>query len=358
MNALNTALTQTNVNTSENTSEITLSLPQQLKQHYALSPQLAVQIAEHRQIIQNILAGHDHRLMVVVGPCSIHDPLAVKDYATRLQQLQHDLKDEIFLVMRAYIEKPRTTVGWKGFLYDPQLDGSSDLQQGLEHSRALYLDLIEMGLPLASEILSPMATAYFDDLLAWGAIGARTSESQIHREISSYMPYPIGFKNGTDGSIQIALDAIQSATHAHQFLGMSQSGLPALLASKGNPHAHLILRGANSGPNYQLAEILKIKEKNKGELPALVIDCSHGNSNKNPLLQSEVLETIIAERHETHVRGVMLESHLLDGQQKISAHMTYGQSVTDGCLGWDKTEQSLRHAAKILAERQSLKRSA
>lgn len=352
MNALNTALAQ------QTASEITLSLPQQLKQHYALSPQLAVKIATQRQTIENILAGRDSRLMVVTGPCSIHDPIAVKEYAARLQQLQHDVEDEIFLVMRAYIEKPRTTVGWKGFLYDPELDGSSNLQQGLERSRALYLDLIEMGLPLASEILSPIATAYFDDLLAWGAIGARTSESQIHREISSHMPYPIGFKNGTDGSIQIALDAIQSASHEHQFLGMSQSGLPCLLSSQGNPHAHLILRGANSGPNYQLDEILKIKEKNKGELPALVIDCSHGNSHKNPLLQPEILDTIIAQRHQTQVRGVMIESHLLDGQQKISAEMTYGQSVTDGCLGWEKTEQSLRRIAKSLSETKQLKRSA
>ena len=329
MNALNTALTQPHTHSKESI----LSLPSQLKAQYPLSATLAQQISNHRQTIQNILSGQDHRLMVITGPCSIHDPIAVLEYADRLQQLQEQVKDQIFLVMRAYIEKPRTTVGWKGFLYDPNLDGSSDLQLGLEKSRALYLQLIEKGLPIASEILSPMATGYFDDLLAWGAIGARTSESQIHREISSHMPYSIGFKNGTDGSIQIALDAIQSAAHPHQFLGMSQSGLPCILESKGNPKAHLILRGANSGPNYALAEIEKIKEKTKGELPALVIDCSHGNSHKNPLLQSEVLRTIVDERIHTHVRGVMLESHLADGQQKISCNMTYGQSVTDGCLG-------------------------
>lgn len=259
--------------------------------------------------------------------------------------------------MRAYIEKPRTTVGWKGFLYDPELNGSSNMQLGLEKSRELYLQIIEMGLPIASEILSPMATAYFDDLLAWGAIGARTSESQIHREISSHMPYSIGFKNGTDGSVQIALDAIQSASHPHQFLGMSQQGLPCILESQGNPKAHLILRGANIGPNYQLAEIEKIKAKVKGEMPALVIDCSHGNSSKNPLLQPEVLKTIVAERAQTQVRGVMLESHLVDGQQKISDQMTYGQSVTDGCLGWNKTEQLLFQVAQELVLR-PLKRSA
>ena len=201
-------------NTSQqHQTETILALPQQLKQRLPLSPQLAVQVAEQRQIIQNILEGKDHRLMVITGPCSIHDEASALEYAEKLKQLQEQVSDQIFLVMRAYIEKPRTTVGWKGFLYDPELDGSSNMQLGLEKSRALYLKLIGMGLPIASEILSPMATAYFDDLLTWGAIGARTSESQIHREISSHMPYSIGFKNGTDGSIQIALDAIQSASN-------------------------------------------------------------------------------------------------------------------------------------------------
>ena len=353
MNALNTALQQTQTTAKETT----LSLPHQLKAQFPLSAKLAQQIAEQRQTIQNILDGKDHRLMVVTGPCSIHDPISALEYAEKLQQLQSQVSDQIFLVMRAYIEKPRTTIGWKGFLYDPNLDGSSNMQLGLEKSRELYLQIIEMGLPIASEILSPMATAYFDDLLAWGAIGARTSESQIHREISSHMPYSIGFKNGTDGSIQIALDAIQSASHPHEFLGMSQSGLPCILESQGNRKAHLILRGANSGPNYQLAEIENIKEKAKAELPALVIDCSHGNSHKNPLLQPEVLRSIVDERVQSNVRGVMLESYLVDGQQKISCEMTYGQSVTDGCLGWDKTQQLLLDVADSLRISQ-LKRSA
>ena len=353
MNVLNTALQHI----PTTTKETILSLPQQLKAQLPLSSTLAHQINAQRQTIQNILDGHDSRLMIVTGPCSIHDPIAALDYAKKLQQLQSTVADQIFFVMRTYIEKPRTTVGWKGFLYDPNLDGSSNMQLGLEKSRALYLQIIEMGLPIASEILSPMATAYFDDLLAWGAIGARTSESQIHREISSQMPYSIGFKNGTDGSIQIALDAIQSASHPHQFMGMSQSGLPCILESEGNPKAHLILRGSNVGPNYHLTEIEKIKEKVKTELPALVIDCSHGNSDKNPLLQAEVLRTIVAERSLSHVRGVMLESHLNDGQQKISSEMTYGQSITDGCLGWDKTQQLLIEIADSLRT-SALKRSA
>ena len=352
MNALNTALQQ-----QTNNTEISLSLPHQLKAQLPLSSALKQQIAQHRQIIQNILAGTDPRLLVITGPCSIHDPQAALEYAEKLKQLQSQVSDQIFLVMRAYIEKPRTTVGWKGFLYDPDLDGSANMQLGLEKSRELYLQIIEMGLPIASEILSPMATGYFDDVLAWGAIGVRTSESQIHREISSAMPYSIGFKNGTDGSIQIALDAIQSASHPHQFMGMSQSGLPAILSSQGNPHAHLILRGANSGPNYQLAEIEKIQHKAKGQLPALIIDCSHGNSHKDPQQQPQVLRTIVAEREQTQVRGIMLESHLVDGNQKISCEMTYGQSVTDGCLGWDKTEQLLIEVAESL-NRQVLAKTA
>lgn len=343
MNALNHALT---VNTSK---ELELSVPQQLKSKYLLSTHFADQIAEHRQTIQNILSGQDSRLLVIAGPCSIHDPVSALEYAQKLLDIQQQVSDQIFLVMRTYIEKPRTTIGWKGFLYDPDLDGSSNLELGLEKSRALYLQIIELGLPIASEILSPMATAYFDDLLAWGAIGARTSESQIHREISSHMPYSIGFKNGTDGSIQIALDAIQSASHPHEFLGLSQTGRASLLQSQGNPLAHLILRGSNHGTNYDLKSI-QMMQKNHQHLPALVIDCSHGNSAKNPFMQPQILEQIIAERHLTQVRGVMLESHLFDGQQKISREMMYGQSITDGCLGWDKSQQLLLSIAEKLSE--------
>lgn len=352
MNALNTVLSNTKTNT-----EISLSLPHELKAQFPLDHALALQIQEQRQTIQNILDGHDDRLLVITGPCSIHDPIAAIEYAEKLKNIQQLVSDEIFIVMRTYIEKPRTTVGWKGYLYDPELNNSSNMQLGLEKSRALYLQIIEMGLPIASEILSPMATAYFDDLLAWGAIGARTSESQIHREISSHMPYSIGFKNGTDGSIQIALDAIQSASHSHQFMGMSQAGLPSILQSEGNPKAHLILRGSNTGPNYQASEIRKIQQ-NSQNLPALVIDCSHGNSHKDPLKQPEVLKQIIRERHETQVRGVMLESYLVDGNQKISCDMTYGKSVTDGCLGWDKTQALLFDIANELKNVAALKRSA
>ncbi|WP_343594805.1 3-deoxy-7-phosphoheptulonate synthase [Acinetobacter sp.] len=334
-----------------------LDTPQQLKQKYPLDILSMQQIATQRKIIENILSGKDHRLLVIVGPCSVHDPVAVLEYAEKLQALQQSVIDDLFIVMRAYIEKPRTTVGWKGFLYDPDLNGQADLQKGLEQSRHLYLQLVKMGLPIASEILNPMVTGYFDDLLAWGAIGARTSESQIHREITSSLNFPIGFKNGTDGSIQIALDAILTAKKPHQFFAMSQAGLPTVLHTVGNPFPHLILRGSNTGTNYDLDSIVKIK-KQSVDCPALIVDCSHGNSQKDPLQQQAVLQQVIMERVQTSVKGVMLESHLVDGQQKICANMTYGQSVTDGCLGWVKTENLLLGAAQRLHEQRQLSLSA
>ena len=328
-----------------------LITPQQLKQQQPLSSELAAQVQQQRQTIEKILKGQDSRLLVITGPCSIHDPKAVFEYAEKLKKLQAQVEKQIYLVMRAYIEKPRTTVGWKGFLYDPNLNGQADLNEGLAQSRELYLQILNLGLPLASEILNPMVTGYFDDLLAWGAIGARTSESQIHREIASSLPYPVGFKNGTDGSVQIATDAILSSQHSHQFFAMGQTGAPVLLASSGNPLAHIILRGSNSGTNYDAASIQAIQKTLK-QPTAIIVDCSHGNSGKDPLRQPEVLQQVVQERELTQVRGVMLESHLVDGQQKISECMVYGQSVTDGCLGWDKTEALLLEIAEQLNQNQ------
>ncbi|WP_151778464.1 3-deoxy-7-phosphoheptulonate synthase [Acinetobacter brisouii] len=328
-----------------------LMTPQQLKQQQPLSSELAAQVQQQRQTIEKILKGQDSRLLVITGPCSIHDPKAVFEYAEKLKKLQAQVEKQIYLVMRAYIEKPRTTVGWKGFLYDPNLNGQADLNEGLAQSRELYLQILNLGLPLASEILNPMVTGYFDDLLAWGAIGARTSESQIHREIASSLPYPMGFKNGTDGSVQIATDAILSSQHSHQFFAMGQTGAPVLLASSGNPLAHIILRGSNSGTNYDAASIQAIQKTLK-QPTAIIVDCSHGNSGKDPLRQPEVLQQVVQERELTQVRGVMLESHLVDGQQKISECMVYGQSVTDGCLGWDKTEALLLEIAEQLNQNQ------
>ena len=328
-----------------------LMTPQQLKQQQPLSSELAAHVQQQRQTIEKILKGQDSRLLVITGPCSIHDPKAIFEYAEKLRKLQAQVEKQIYLVMRAYIEKPRTTVGWKGFLYDPNLNGQADLNEGLAQSRELYLQILNLGLPLASEILNPMVTGYFDDLLAWGAIGARTSESQIHREIASSLPYPVGFKNGTDGSVQIATDAILSSQHSHQFFAMGQTGAPVLLASSGNPLAHIILRGSNSGTNYDAASIQAIQKTLK-QPTAIIVDCSHGNSGKDPLRQPEVLQQVVQERELTQVRGVMLESHLVDGQQKISECMVYGQSVTDGCLGWDKTEALLLEIAEQLNQNQ------
>ena len=328
-----------------------LITPQQLKQQQPLSSELAAQVQQQRQTIEKILKGQDSRLLVITGPCSIHEPKAIFEYAEKLRKLQAQVEKQIYLVMRAYIEKPRTTVGWKGFLYDPNLNGQADLNEGLAQSRELYLQILNLGLPLASEILNPMVTGYFDDLLAWGAIGARTSESQIHREIASSLPYPVGFKNGTDGSVQIATDAILSSQHSHQFFAMGQTGAPVLLASSGNPLAHIILRGSNSGTNYDAASIQAIQKTLK-QPTAIIVDCSHGNSGKDPLRQPEVLQQVVQERELTQVRGVMLESHLVDGQQKISECMVYGQSVTDGCLGWDKTEALLLEIAEQLNQNQ------
>ncbi|MCG2572087.1 3-deoxy-7-phosphoheptulonate synthase [Acinetobacter sp. ME22] len=328
-----------------------LITPQQLKQQQPLSSELAAHVQQQRQTIEKILKGQDSRLLVITGPCSIHDPKAVFEYAEKLKKLQAQVEKQIYFVMRAYIEKPRTTVGWKGFLYDPNLNGQADLNEGLAQSRELYLQILNLGLPLASEILNPMVTGYFDDLLAWGAIGARTSESQIHREIASSLPYPVGFKNGTDGSVQIATDAILSSQHSHQFFAMGQTGAPVLLASSGNPLAHIILRGSNSGTNYDAASIQAIQKKLK-QPTAIIVDCSHGNSGKDPFRQPEVLQQVVQERELTQVRGVMLESHLVDGQQKISECMVYGQSVTDGCLGWDKTEALLIDMAEQLDQHQ------
>ncbi|MCF9033748.1 3-deoxy-7-phosphoheptulonate synthase [Acinetobacter nectaris] len=335
---------------NSNQQELELITPEKLKKKLILESELQHQVFNHRKIVENILAGHDKRLLLIMGPCSIHDHQAVIEYAQKLKKLQEQVKDQIFIVMRAYIEKPRTTVGWKGFLYDPSLDGSADLAQGIEKSRALYIELIKEGIPLASEILNPMVTGYFDDLITWGAIGARTSESQIHREIASSLPFAVGFKNGTDGSAKIALDAIQSAAAEHDFFALGQTGKPILKHSHGNPYPHIILRGSNTGSNYDAESIGKIQSGIKGELPTFIVDCSHGNSGKDPLKQPAILKQIIDERHLTDVRGVMVESHLVDGAQKITSDMVYGQSVTDGCLGWDKTEKMTVLIASMLAK--------
>jgi len=291
-------------------------------------------------------------LLVVVGPCSLHDPASALEFASRLAELAPQVTDQLLLVMRAYVEKPRTTIGWKGLLYDPQLDGSSDMAEGLHVSRRLMLDILASGLPIATELLQPLAAGYYDDLLGWAAIGARTSESQIHRELVSGLGLPVGFKNGTDGSLGIACDAMRSAAHPHQHFGLDDLGHPALISTSGNPDTHLVLRGGHSGPNYDVRSVAQARETllRQGLAARIMVDCSHANSGKNPLRQPAVLQSVIGQRlaGDTCLRGVMLESHLLDGCQPLTADLRYGVSITDGCLGWRSTEQMLLDAAQRL----------
>ncbi|WP_193073375.1 3-deoxy-7-phosphoheptulonate synthase [Pseudomonas sp. FME51] len=331
-----------------------LPTPAVLRQRLPLNALQAEQVQAQRQAIRHILDGYDPRLLVVVGPCSIHDAGAALDYARRLAELAPQVQDQMLLVMRAYIEKPRTTVGWKGLVYDPQLDGSGDMAAGLELSRRLMLQMIELGLPLASELLQPLVAGYVDDLLGWAAIGARTSESQVHRELVSGLDMAVGFKNGTDGSMGIAIDAMRSATHPHQHFGMDDLGRPALVETAGNPDTHLVLRGGNQGPNFDAASVAaaKVALSKAGIQPSIMVDCSHANSGKDPLRQPAVLQSVIDQRlaGDSSLRAVMLESHLFDGSQPLSGDLQYGVSITDGCLGWTGTEQLLRDAAERLRQ--------
>jgi 3-deoxy-7-phosphoheptulonate synthase len=356
MNASATVLAQQPVATAEASvarrSAQPLPSPAVLRQRLPLNDALAARIHNDRNAIRAVLDSRDPRLLVVVGPCSLHDPVAALEYAERLTALAPDVSDQLLLVMRAYVEKPRTTVGWKGLVYDPHLDGSGNMAEGLHLSRRLMLDILETGLPIATELLQPLAAGYFDDLLGWAAIGARTSESQIHRELVSGLDLPVGFKNGTDGSLGIACDAMRSAEHPHQHFGIDDLGHPALLQTRGNPDTHLVLRGGHGAPNYDAASVAVARRalEKQGIAPRIMVDCSHANSGKNPLRQPEVLESVIAQRlaGDASLRGVMLESHLFDGCQPLSAALRYGVSITDGCLGWTATEQMLRDAAHRL----------
>ena len=332
-----------------------LPSPAVLRQRLPLAAELAAQVQADRAAIRAVLDGRDPRLLVVVGPCSLHDPESALDYASRLAALDPEVSDQLLLVMRAYVEKPRTTVGWKGLLYDPHLDGSGDMAEGLALSRRLMLDILALGLPLASELLQPLAAGYFDDLLGWAAIGARTSESQIHRELVSGLDLPVGFKNGTDGSLTIACDAMRAAARPHRHFGVDDLGHPAMLETRGNPDTHLVLRGGHGGPNYQPEQVAAARAvlEQQGIAARIMVDCSHANSGKDPLRQPAVLDSVIAQRlaGEQALRGVMLESHLFDGCQPLSGELRYGVSVTDGCLGWSGTEQALRRAADALRGR-------
>lgn len=332
-----------------------LPTPGDLRRHLPLSPALAARVHRDREAIRAILDGQDDRLLVVVGPCSLHDPQSALDYADRLAELAGRVSDRLLLVMRAYVEKPRTTVGWKGLLYDPHLDGSDDMAEGLALSRRLMLQMIERGLPVASELLQPLAAGYLDDLLAWGAIGARTSESQVHRELVSGLDLPVGFKNGTDGGVAIACDAMRSAARPHRHFGLDAQGRPARIETTGNPDTHLVLRGGHAGPNYDAHSVRSAREDllRQGIPARIMVDCSHANSGKDPLRQPAVFASLLEQRlaGDRSLCGAMLESHLLEGCQPLSAPLRYGVSITDGCLGWTATETLLQEAFQRLGGR-------
>ncbi len=331
--------------------------PVGLVEELPLTPDVEAVVLEGRRQIQAVLRGDDPRFMVITGPCSIHDEVAGIEYAERLKELQEELSDRILFVMRVYFEKPRTTVGWKGMIYDPYLNDSFDIGEGLRRARRLLLKVGEMGIYTATEFLDPIVPQYLAGLVSWAAIGARTTESQTHRQMASGLSMPVGFKNGTDGDAQIAVDAMISAQSAHAFLGIDHFGQTCIVHTNGNPYGHLVLRGGRSGPNFGADAISAAQAQlNKaGVLSQLLVDCSHGNSNKDHTLQNVALNSIIEQRvaGNADIIGCMLESNLNAGSQSLNCpieELEYGVSVTDACIGWDETEELLRDAHAKLAD--------
>ncbi|WP_457913503.1 3-deoxy-7-phosphoheptulonate synthase [Candidatus Gillettellia adelgis] len=334
--------------------EQALITPEKLKQKFPLSIDHEKKISHTRNTISDILQKRDHRLLVVCGPCSIHDPDVAIDYAHYLKNLSDELKDQLFIVMRVYFEKPRTTVGWKGLINDPYMDSSFDIEAGLHIARRLLLDLVKMGLPLATEALDPNSSQYLRDLFSWSAIGARTTESQTHREMASGLSMPVGFKNSTDGSLGAAINAMHAAAMPHCFVGINQAGKVCLLQTKGNPNTHVILRGGKT-PNYSAEDVAACEKqiRDAGHHPSLMIDCSHGNSNKNYRRQLTVAKSVVEQIKSGNrsITGIMLESHLHEGNQspeQLRMNMRYGISVTDACINWESTEILLRYIHKEL----------
>ena len=330
-----------------------LITPEELKRQLPATEEVKQGIAQNREIVRSIIDGTDKRLLLVVGPCSIHNPKEAVDYAAKLKALSESLNDKLFIVMRAYFEKPRSTVGWKGLINDPHLDDSFKIAEGLAIARKLLLDISTLDLPLANEALDPITPQYLQELFSWTAIGARTSESQTHREMASGLSCPVGFKNGTDGSLDVALNALQSVKSPHRFLGISPDGKVSIITTKGNAHAHVVLRGGAGGPNYYPENIAACEKELEtiGATQAIMVDCSHANSNKDHTKQGPVLEAVAEQitAGNNSIRGVMLESNLKPGNQKVdrSQELQYGVSITDACIGWEETEKLLRefHAA-------------
>ncbi|PLW68891.1 3-deoxy-7-phosphoheptulonate synthase [Pseudohalioglobus lutimaris] len=330
-------------------SQGVLVTPEQLWEALPMSEDVRQTVADSRQAVWDILDRKDHRLFVVVGPCSIHDTEAALDYARRLKALADELDDTLYIVMRVYFEKPRTTVGWKGLINDPHLNDSFQIEEGLHIGRKLLLDILELGLPTSTEALDPISPQYLQDLISWSAIGARTTESQTHREMASGLSSAVGFKNGTDGGLTVATNALNSVSKPHRFLGINRQGQVSVFTTRGNAHGHIVLRGGSAGPNYDSVHIKLCEDAlAKAKLPGnIMVDCSHANSNKQPELQPLVVENVgnqIIEGNQSIV-GLMIESNIHAGNQSIPENLddlAYGVSVTDGCIGWEETEACLR----------------
>lgn len=334
-----------------------LVTPSQLKKELPVSETVSSHVAESRDIIKNIMDGKDHRLAIVIGPCSIHDPEAALDYAKRLKVLAEKLDDTLYIIMRAYFEKPRTTVGWKGLINDPNLDGTFDIDKGIRVGRKLLIDLSELGLPLATEALDPISPQYIQDLISWSAIGARTTESQTHREMASGLSGPVGFKNGTDGGLTVAINAMQSVSHSHSFLGINENGEVSIVNTKGNGYGHLVLRGGNGLPNYDAANIALSEEALTSAklMHNIMVDCSHENSSKKPERQVTVAEDSTQQILDGNnsIMGLMIESNIGWGNQKVPANLKdleYGVSITDACIDWETTEKALTDMANTLRD--------
>ena len=337
---------------------VPLPAPALLQAEIPRSDAQAEFVARSRETIASILFGSDPRLLVIVGPCSIHDTEAGLEYARRLAALAERLKDKLYIVMRVYFEKPRTTVGWKGLIMDPHLDGSHDIETGLRTARSFLREVLDLGLPTATELLDPITPQYIADLICWSAVGARTTESQTHRQMASGLSMPLGFKNGTDGTLDAAINAIRAASQPQTFMGVSVEGRASAVVTRGNPNCHIVLRGGNQGPNYSpthIAETETVLTK-AGLLPSILVDCSHANSAKKPQLQPEVMREVVAQIRagNTSIIGTMVESNLAAGSQSFpqpNADLKYGVSITDGCIDWSTTEHLVRETYAPLAPR-------
>jgi 3-deoxy-7-phosphoheptulonate synthase len=338
---------------------VRLLTPRELKAQLPTPEAVNAMVARSRERIIRILRQEDPRLLVVVGPCSIHDEKGALDYATRLNRLRQEFASRLEIVMRVYFEKPRTTIGWKGLINDPHLDGSQDIETGLKIARKLLLDITGMGLPTATEFLDPIVPQYTADLVTWAAIGARTTESQTHREMASGLSMPVGLKNNTDGSLQSAIEAMSATRHPHSFLGINEDGVTAIVRTTGNPHAHIVLRGGRTMTNYDAASIRAAEEKLRAENvpPVLMVDCSHANSGKQFAKQEDVWRSVIQQRVEgtRALIGLMVESNINQGNQPIPKNLKdlrYGVSLTDSCIGWETTERMLRWGYEAMGELQ------